>query len=95
MATGHHSTGNPAKEPRSGPIKVYSGVFCFGAKSMDEITMRVNLEIYQAQRGQLRLSEEVSLNKPVDLSQAAQILTKFSDLAKAVRDGKDVSLLIK
>jgi hypothetical protein len=32
MATGHHSTGNPAKEPRSGPIKVYSGVFCFGAK---------------------------------------------------------------
>jgi hypothetical protein len=30
MATGHHSTGNPAKEPRSGPIKVYSGVFCFG-----------------------------------------------------------------
>jgi hypothetical protein len=64
---------------------------------MDGVTMRVNLEIYQPHptNGRLHLSEEVSLDKPLNLSQAAQILTKFSDLAKAVKDGKDVSLLIK
>ena len=65
---------------------------------MDEVTMRVNLEIYQPRNGQLRISEEVSLHKPLNLSQAAEILTKFSDLVKAVKavkDGKDVSLLIK
>lgn len=61
----------------------------------DSVTMRVNLEIYQQRTGSLRVSEEVSLNKPLNLCQAAVILTKFSDLAKAVKDGKDVSLLIK
>jgi antitoxin (DNA-binding transcriptional repressor) of toxin-antitoxin stability system len=41
------------------------------------------------------MPKEESLSRPLNIVEAAQILTKFSDLAKAVKEGKEVSLLIK
>lgn len=56
---------------------------------MNEFTMRVSLEIYQQHHGgQLRLSEEIQLQRPMSLEEAARVLTKFSELAKQVQSGK-------
>jgi hypothetical protein len=53
--------------------------------------MTINLRIQQYDvfggGGNLSLTEEIHLPVPVTLEQAARVLTRFSELAKAVKEG--------
>jgi hypothetical protein len=51
--------------------------------------MSINLRIeqYTFGSGNLTLTEEINLPGPVTLEQAARVLTKFSELAKAIKQG--------
>lgn len=51
----------------------------------ETLRMRVMLEIYGEGNQNLRLTEDVSINHAVTLEEAARILTKFSELAKALK----------
>ena len=55
---------------------------------MNEITMRVVLEIYQQSSGTLRCMEEINLNRPLTIVEAAEVLQRFSLLAQQVKAGK-------
>ena len=54
----------------------------------NDLQMRVMLEIYGTEMGfnqNLRLSEEIQIKKPLNLQEAAEILTRFSELAKSIQ----------
>jgi hypothetical protein len=51
---------------------------------MNEISMRVSLEVYQ-NTGSLRFSEEITLGRDISLEEAAVVLSKFSELARTLK----------
>jgi hypothetical protein len=56
---------------------------------MNDLSMRVELQIFSGQhQGNIRLSEEIAIRRPITLEEAAKILTRFSDLAKEVQQSR-------
>jgi len=51
----------------------------------EKYTMQVSLQIYGPGNQNLRIVEETTLSRTLTLTEAAQVLTRFSDLAKTIQ----------